>query len=307
MSANKQNIIDYAASIGIKHVGVCGVEVDEELLRILKKRRKESCECEFTESDLNLRVSPKHVLKDAKSVIVCLFPYYKNDFPKECNISRYASVTDYHLVALNKLEQIVNFISENSENCQCVCFSDTGVLSDRQLAYRAGLGFFGKNNCLINKELGSYFFIGYILTTLDLECDKPSELKCFECGECIRKCPGKALGENFTFNPQKCISYITQIKELQGFQTELLKNQKSVYGCDVCQDVCPHNKGLENTCLKEFLENQLNRLDYNELSEMSNRQFKKHYKKFAFSWRGKDVILKNFVGGTYVKQRKDNG
>ena len=303
----KKEIADFAASLGIKHIGVCSAERDEELLFFLEKRRSEGKECEFTESDLQKRVSPKFLLNDAKSVIVCLFPYYRDDFSGDGNISRYATVTDYHQLALEKLSKLADFLKKENQNCECICHTDSGVLADRHLAYRAGLGFYGKNNCLINDELGSYFFIGYIVTTLFIEPDMPLEKGCADCGECIKKCPGNALGENFSFNPQMCISYITQIKETSEIQNELLKRQNSVWGCDVCQDVCPHNRGLSNTALAEFSLNSISNLDFEEISKMSNRQFRKTYKNFAFSWRGKDVILKNFVGGTYVKQRKDNG
>ncbi len=303
---NKESIFDFAKTIGIKNIGVCDAEFDGELFDILKKRRAENSECDFTNADLVLRSSPSLVLDGAKSVIVCLFPYYKQDFSKG-NISRYAALFDYHKVALPKLKQIANFIDKNIEKSDSLCFCDTGASVDRFLAYKAGLGYFGKNNCLINDELGSYFFVGYIITTCDIEKDTPVIKSCLNCGKCIKSCPGGAIGEDFSFNPQKCVSYITQLKELTDEQESILKNQDSVYGCDICQETCPHNEAIGDTCMPEFLTDTMTNLAYNDLEQMSARRFKKEYDNFAFSWRGKDVILKNFVGGTYVKQRKNNG
>ena len=302
----KEKIFDFANSIGIESIGVCDAEFDEKLFSLLTARRVNGGESDFTHKDLILRSTPKNVLEGAKSVVVCLFPYYKKDF-KEKNISRYATVTDYHKVAILKLNMIAEYIESEIEKCNCLCFSDTGVLPDRYLAYKAGLGFFGKNNCLINKKYGSFFFIGYIVTTCLLEPDYPLDETCLNCGACMESCPGGAIKENFVFSPQKCVSNITQLKEIDSAQKEILSKQNSVYGCDICQNVCPHNQGLKDTFMKEFAENKISGLDYENLKEMSNNEFKRKYKNFAFSWRGKDVILKNFIGGTYVKQRKNNG
>lgn len=306
LKSKKQKILSYAKTLGINYVGICDAGFDEKLFAILKKRRENNSECSFTHEDLMLRCSPDLVLKGAKSVVVCLFPYY-NECVLPRNISRYSAITDYHKVVLPKLNLIAEYINTHVEKCEYKCFSDTGVSVDRFLAYKAGLGFFGKNNCLINDDLGSFFFIGYIITTCELEQDIPLEKSCFNCGECIKKCPGGALDKDFNFNPQRCVSYITQLKDITDEQTEMLSQQKSVYGCDICQDVCPHNRRLKHTALKEFEENIITELCYDDLIEISNKKFRNQYKNFAFSWRGKDVILKNFVGGTYVKQRKDNG
>ena len=276
--SKKQKIIDYAKTIGINYLGVCDAHFDKNLYAILNKRREEGKECDFTHEDLLLRSSPDLVVPGAKSVIVCLFPYHKQSFTRG-NISRYASVTDYHKVALSKLDLVAGYINENIEKCECLCFSDTGTCVDRFLAYKAGLGFFGKNNCLINDELGSFFFVGYIITTCEIDCDLPLFATCIDCGECIKNCPGGALDNNYCIDPNKCISYITQIKEMSKEQEELLSKQNSVYGCDVCQDVCPHNKNLKDTILKEFAENEINELCYDEFCDMSNKSFRKKYKK----------------------------
>ena len=307
MSKNKtEQIRDFAKSIGINHLGVCDAGYDKALYNILKNRRDSELECEFTNDDLLLRSSPDLVLKNAKSVIVCLFPYYKKDFSKG-NISRYATLFDYHKVIIPKLNNIADFINKNIEESENLCFCDTGTSVDRYLAYKAGLGYFGKNNCLINDELGSYFFIGYVITTCEFEANTPIKKSCINCNRCIEACPGKALKDNFLFNPQNCVSYITQLKKITISQETILKEQSSVYGCDVCQEVCPHNSTLKDTCMPEFLADKIINLNYDDLIEMSNNKFRKQYSNFAFSWRGKDVILKNFVGGTYVKQLKNNG
>lgn len=306
LKSKREKLFSYAKSIGINHIGICDAEFDESLFSILNKRRSYNAECSFTHNDLILRSSPKLLLENAKSVIVCLFPYYKSNFI-EGNLSRYATITDYHKIANLKLESIAQYLNSEIEKCSCKFFSDTGPLVDRFLAYKAGLGFFGKNNCLINDDYGSFFFIGYIVTDCEFELSTPLNITCINCGECIKKCPAGALGDNYLFLPQKCISYITQLKDITKEQEKILSNQKSVYGCDICQNVCPHNHNIKDTCMNEFTENEITEINYDDLLKMSNNKFRKEYKNFAFSWRGKDVILKNFTGGTYVKQRKDNG
>lgn len=300
-SDKKAQIKEFAKTIGIDSIGICNAGFDAELFKILNVREEFSGKCEFMQHDLYARSSPHLLLNGAKSIIVCLFPYFNNSF-SFTNLSRYASLSDYHIVSKSKLNIIGNFINEKIEPCSFVCVSDTGAPVDRYLAYKAGLGFFGKNNCLINDNFGSYFFIGYIVSTCELDYDIPLNRTCICCNECIKKCPGGAIFEGYNFDPKRCVSYITQLDKITEKQADILKSQKSIYGCDICQEVCPHNKNLEDTCMTEFLEHKLDGLDYNELITLSGRQYKKKYKNFAFSWRTRKSLLKNFTGGKYAKQ-----
>lgn len=289
----KEKIKNYAKELNIEFTGIAPVERYKELEERIKTRKVKYGLSEFEEKNIEKRVDPTVSFSWAKSIIVCLFPYYTGE-DNNANISRYARVPDYHSVAKEKLEKICEFIKEQKQ-AQCECFSDVGVLHDRYLAYLAGLGFWGMNTCLINEKYGTYFFIGYIVTDLELLSDKPMDNhQCIKCGKCILNCPGGAIDGDFDIDVNKCVSYITQLKDLTKEQKEILKNQDMVYGCDRCQEVCPYNENVPQTPIAEFYEKRHTKLEKEELLSMSNREFKNKYGDFPFSWRGKGTILKNF-------------
>ena len=288
----KNMIFDFSKKINIEYIGVAPVNEYDVLKEQINIRKEKYGLSEFEENDILKRVNPLATFPWAKSIIVCLFPYYTGE-DDASNISRYARITDYHKVADKKLNQICDFI-KSKQNARCECFADTGVLHDRFLAYLAGLGFVGLNTCLINEKYGSYFFIGYIITDLNLLADNPKNTECIKCKKCVEVCPGGAIDGEFHINVNKCVSYITQLKKLTKEQEEILKKQTMVYGCDKCQDICPYNQNPLKTPIKEFYEKRQPRLLKEDIENMSNKEFKKKYFDFPFSWRGKNTILKNF-------------
>ncbi|MBQ3554334.1 MAG: tRNA epoxyqueuosine(34) reductase QueG [Clostridia bacterium] len=287
---DKNRLLQFTTDIGLDYVGVSNAEILEDVRVTLVELRKKQTPCPFEEADIEKRSNPFLILPEAKSIITCLFPYYMKELIPE-NLSRYAAVCDYHKVAKEKLGQIAAFITKETGE-KCFTFTDNSPLPDRMLAYRAGLGFFGKNRMLIHPEIGSYFFIGSVITTAYFPPDAPLELDCLNCNRCLEACPGGALSED-GFDFVKCISYLTQAKNLTKEQEDLLKKQTSAYGCDVCQEVCPHNENLADTALPEFLTETLLSLDKEEIEEMSNRKFCEKYKNFPFIWRGRSVIARN--------------
>ncbi len=290
----KEELCAFARTIGLSATGVCRAERDTELYEQLKKRRSLASFSEFEAEDLALRTDPGLQMEGAKSFFVCLFPYHRSDLPKG-NLSDYAKIPDYHQVAKLYLEKIGAFIKEREPRAQFKILCDSHPLTDRRLAYLSGLGFYGRNNLLIHPVFGSYFFIGSLLLNIPLEPDSPMEASCSGCGACMAACPGKALGDDFSYDYTKCISYITQAKEITKDQETLLAGQDSVYGCDICQSVCPHNKGVPDTPIPEFNEQSLSSLSAEELMALSGRAFKKKYENFAFAWCKKQSILKNFT------------
>lgn len=222
-----------------------------------------------------------------KTVIVCAFGYYSGE--EKGNISRYARGADYHVVAKEKMKPLCNFLQDNGFFAES--FADTGVLNERLLANLSGIAFIGKNRMAINDKLGSYFFIGYILTDCELEIDKPDNRSCINCGKCLEECPLGALTQD-GFCEEKCLSYITQKKgELSEKEKEALRKTKMLWGCDLCQEVCPHNKGIKITDIEEFKKNLISELHID--GTISNKEFKELYGDRAFSWRGKGVLLRN--------------
>lgn len=221
---------------------------------------------------------------------VALFPYYVEG--ENGNISMYARGEDYHTVAEKKLRVIAEEMSALGAT-RTEIHVDKGCLDDRQAAHQAGLGFFGKNGMLICEEYGSWFFIGQVVHDLEIERDYPSDKKCMGCGECSRKCTGGALSPN-GFDIEKCVSHVSQKKgELSAHEAALIKKNGLCWGCDVCQMVCPHNMELGTTAMAEFMDNRITDLKYSDLENLSNREFREKYGNYAFSWRGKNVLLRN--------------
>ncbi|MBQ3181882.1 MAG: tRNA epoxyqueuosine(34) reductase QueG [Clostridia bacterium] len=288
----KEKIFEFSKKLNIEYVGIAPVMHYKELEERINSRVEKYGLSEFEEKNILLRTNPEITFDWAKSIIVCLFPYYTGE-DIGANVSKYAKIPDYHKIAAKKLGKICAFIKEKTD-AKLEYFADTGVLHDRYLAYLAGLGFFGLNTCLINEKYGSFFFIGYIVTDLELAPDKPIKKECVKCKKCVHSCPGHAIDGDFHINVQKCVSYITQLKKLTQEQRKILKNQEMVYGCDRCQEVCPYNQKPVCTPMVEFYEKKEPKLEKETLLNMSNKEFSKKYGDFAFSWRGKGTILKNF-------------
>ena len=224
--------------------------------------------------------------KDAKSIIVYLVPYYSGIEPE--NISMYATGEDYHYVCKKISSEVGSLLSEHGYNH--ISFADSGPLLERKLAYAAGLGIIGDNCFLINEKYGSYTFIGYIITNLELPVSKTTDMSCEKCGACYKSCPGKALSEN-GFDETKCLSYITQKQgELTEKEKTLIKKTGCIWGCDICQKCCPMNKNIKKSPLDEFNKNLIL---YIKNEYLSNKEFKDKYKSRAFTWRGKSVIYRN--------------
>lgn len=288
----KNEILEFAKKLNIEYTGVAPVMRYTELFEELKSRKEKYGLSEFEENDIEKRVNPHLTYPWAKSIIVCLFPYYTGE-DVESNISKYARIPDYHKVVKEKLDIICEYIDKKTSS-RCEAFCDTGLLHERYLAYISGLAFRGVNTCLINEKYGTYFFIGCIVTELELESDKPQEKECIKCGKCKNVCPGQAIDGKFHIDVNRCVSYITQLKTITDEQKKILKGQNMIYGCDRCQDVCPYNVNAKKTPIEEFYKKRVKKLEKNELESLSNREFKEKYNEFAFSWRGKGAILKNF-------------
>lgn len=290
----KEKLKEFCRGIEIDNIGIAHPGPYLELARILRDRVEKGYYTGMEESDILKRIDPSITMKGVKSIIVCLFPYF-NCLIEDTNISKYTYPLDYHMVAGEKLEKIGRFLKNEIQGFEYMCFVDSGPLVDRYLAYEAGIGYFGINTSIITDTYGSYVFIGYIINNYSFEYDSPIKRTCIKCGECVKRCPGSAIIGDFSINPRRCISYITQKKgELTREEAEILKKNKMVFGCDICQDVCPHNKYIDKTNISDFKTNLIFNIDYDELSNISGKEFKRRYGNRAFSWRGKNIILRNF-------------
>lgn len=280
----KQKLIEEAAKIGVSDIGFTKAEVYTDLRQILLKRKMV-----FRDDILERQTNPFLILPDAKSVIVMLCSYYTG---RRGNISAYAHGRDYHQVMAEKYRKLCAVLEKEGYTARGFC--DTGDLCERYLAWRAGLGFIGDNGFLISPRFGTYVFIAHIITNCPLPADKPVKQQCTGCGACIAACPGGALKQDGGFCPEKCLSYITQKKEkLTSAEEELIRKSGCAWGCDICQTVCPHNRQIPKTELPDFTEDLITQLTLDE--SISNREFKLRYGDRAFSWRGKNVLLRNLA------------
>jgi epoxyqueuosine reductase len=298
-------ILSFCKKLGLDLVGFSECRKFDELNTFFEHQKKNSLVNEFEENDILLKINPFHIMKDAKTIISIAFPYnfYSEAEYKEKEsiyFSKYTWGKDYHRVVKNYLEQIAFFINDKfGGNTQVLV--DSNALPERYIAYRAGLGFIGKNKMLITEKYGSYVFLGEIITDLKMNFDKPLKNKCGECDLCLSSCPTKTLSsENFNY----CLSYITQKKDIDNQWFSKLNNR--IFGCDTCQDVCPYNKKVDFSNLIHFKPlDFMYELDSQELLNLTEKIFKEKYKKSSCGWRGKNIIKRNMLINLYKQGKLD--
>ena len=228
----------------------CGISearfLSEEKERLLKWLQEEMHgEMKYMANNQDKRLDPRLLVDNARSVISLLlnyFPAEKQVDPEAPVLSKYAFGTDYHYVMKDKLGELLKFIQSEIAPCQGRCFVDSAPVLDRAWAARAGLGWIGKNTNLISPQHGSFFFIGELIIDLELEADdKIVHDHCGTCTRCLEACPTQALVAPFVLDARRCISY--QTIENHGDIDPALKGkfENRVFGCDICQDVCPWN------------------------------------------------------------------
>ncbi len=201
-------------------------------------------EMHYMENNFEKRLDPTKLMAGTKSVISLIYNYNTNKLPEEQNtfrISKYAYGADYHHVLKKKMKTFIHFISQNFGDVKCRAFIDSAPVMDKTWAQKSGLGWIGKNTNLISEKYGSFFFIAEILVDIELEYDVPIKDYCGKCTKCIDACPTNAIYEPYKLNGSKCISYLTI--ELKNEIPETFNGQYEnwIFGCDICQDVCPWN------------------------------------------------------------------
>ena len=185
------------------------------------------------------------MLQGVKSVLAVGLNYYVDTErePKDISIARYGWGKDYHKIIEEKLKKIANFLETERPNAKWKICVDTSAFLDKAWAEEAGIGWIGKHSNVINSEIGSWMFLGHLLSTEVLEADKPSKPICGECEKCIEACPTKAIEEPFIVNSYKCLAYHTLENRDQELPENIINKMGNwIAGCDICQDVCPWNQ-----------------------------------------------------------------
>jgi len=238
---------------------------------------------QYMENHFDKRLNPTKLVEGSKSVISLLLNYYPSETQNDISapkMSKYAYGKDYHLVIKDKLKELLQFIKENIGDVHGRAFVDSAPVLDKAWAAKSGLGWMGKHSNLITKQVGSFYFIAELIVDLELDYDLPTTNHCGSCTACIDACPTQAIVEPYVVDGSKCISYFT-IELKENIPTELKgKFDNWMFGCDVCQDVCPWNRFSKSH--KEPLFNphpellEMTKKDWDEITEDTfNKVFNK--------------------------------
>lgn len=273
-----------AKRLGFLSCGISKAEfLEEEAPRLEEYLAKERHgKMSFLENYFDKRLDPTKLVEGSKSVISLLLNYYPEEKQREdtYKISKYAYGTDYHFVIKDKLKSLLQYIQQEIGEVEGRAFVDSAPVMDKAWAAKAGLGWVGKHTLLLSKQKGSFFFVAELIVDLDLEYDAPAFDHCGSCTACIDACPTQAIVEPYKVDGSKCISYFTI--ELKDALPEDMKGKFEdwMFGCDICQDVCPWNRF--STPHNELLFNphpdllSMTKKDWEEITEETFRQvFKK--------------------------------
>lgn len=245
--------------------------------------------------NIDVRNDPRLLLDGAKTVIMVALNYYPRRFqsPDAAQIAYYAYGRDYHDVIKRRLRELAAWISQNTGE-KCRALVDSAPLRERYWAVKAGLGFIGLNNQLIIPGKGSYFFLGALLTTLELEPDEPCRDSCRQCNRCIDACPAKALSGNGAVDASRCLSCLTIENHdvLPDWVHNVIGNR--VIGCDECQRCCPHNRHATPSTVAEFEpDERLLSLSRDEILALDEQGFSNLFSHSAVRRAGLDTLQRN--------------
>lgn len=299
----KQEIIEYSKQIGIDKIGFTSADEFSELKSRLKLQQESGFQSGFEKGSIVERTEPVRLMAQAQSIIAIAlaYPTRMKNAPRSTKEERRGIFCraswgkDYHHILRGKLEELATFINEKVDGFDYKSMVDTGELSDRAVAERAGIGFSGKNCAIITPEFGSFVYLGEMITNIPFPPDQPIDDGCGDCTKCIDSCPTGALVEGGRLNAKNCIAFLTQTKDfLPDEYRGILGNQ--LYGFDTCQMVCPKNKHVDFHLHREMEPDpDVVKPKLLPLLSISNREFKEKFGEISGSWRGKKPIQRNAI------------
>ncbi|WP_416829161.1 tRNA epoxyqueuosine(34) reductase QueG [Ectobacillus polymachus] len=299
----KQELIVYSKEIGIDAIGFAGASPFAELKQRLIQQEELGYRSGFEEPDIEKRTEPEKLLPGARSIIAIglAYPSKLANAPRSKKgayrgiFCRASWGQDYHSILRKRLEQLEVFLRERVPDAQIVSMVDTGELSDRAVAERAGIGWSGKNCAILSSTFGTYLYLAEMITNIPFSSDTKAENECGSCNKCVEACPTGALVQGGQLNSQRCISFLTQTKDFMPDEFRSIIGNR-LYGCDTCQAVCPKNKGIDFHVHPEMEPDpELVKPLLKPLLTISNREFKEKYGSMSGSWRGKKPIQRNAI------------
>jgi len=289
-----------AYEMGFEFVGVAKAErMDEEAKRLEEwLNRGYHGKMQYMENHFEKRIDPTKLVEGSKSVITLLYNYFPEENQKDQTapkIAKYAYGKDYHFVIKDKLKSFLQTINEEIGEVHGRCFVDSAPVMERDWAKRSGVGWIGKNTLLIHPKQGSFFFLAELIIDLELEADAPIKDYCGRCTRCIDACPTEAISpEGYILDGSKCISYLT-IELKEALPNEFKgKMENWMFGCDICQDVCPWNRFSKKHQEPEFKPHpDLLKMKKEDWEEVTEDVFRKIFKKSAVKRTKFDGLKRN--------------
>ncbi|AET69115.1 uncharacterized Fe-S protein [Desulfosporosinus orientis DSM 765] len=287
----KEDIKRWAREGGFAASGFTTADPVESLRSVLKTRIDQGIGTPFESQDIKERIDPRALWQECSTVIALAYPFPLSLPPEkgEGILARSAAGDDYHHVVTRKIRQLMDLMIQHDWPGSLRFQVDTGPLIERAFAVRAGIGWIGRNQHLIIPGYGSFVALALLLLDQEIPGDEPlSPGQCGACQRCIRACPARILGRE-PFNSKRCVSYLTQSKEVLTLE-ERQRLGLRIFGCDTCQEVCPHNQQW----LQEERKSPLRRgVNLKEILNLSKGEFLKEFKHTAAGWRGKGVLQRN--------------
>lgn len=282
-----QLIKSEAARLGFDYCGISKADFLEEEAPRLESWLNNNMhgQMSYMQNYFDKRLDPRLLVPGAKSVVSLLLNYFPSEKQTDAaspKISKYAYGTDYHFVIKEKLNQLLEFINEEIGEVDGRVFVDSAPVMDKAWAKKSGLGWIGKNSNLITKKNGSFFFIAELIIDLELQYDGPIKDYCGTCTKCMDACPTEAIVSPYVVDGSKCISYFT-IELKDALPNEMKgKFDNWMFGCDVCQDVCPWNRFSSQHHEDQFEANkELLSMSKNDWIELTEETFRRVFKNSA--------------------------
>ncbi|MDI3299156.1 MAG: tRNA epoxyqueuosine(34) reductase QueG [Bacillota bacterium] len=302
----KSRLLEEARRLGLPRTGVARAEAWPEAERRLRRLREAGIAVPFTRGDPGERSDPRALLPGARSLLVALLPYGPAEAPPapaSGRVARYAAAGDYHPVLRARLRALGRWLGEAVPGARWRLSVDGGLLSERAAAVAAGLGWIGRNGCLITRDFGSWVVIGVLLSDVELPPDPPAAGSCGRCRRCLDACPASALLGDGLLRPDRCLSTWSQLAEPFPVELRAALGDR-LWGCDTCQEVCPYNRALlglrrargsatEAAAPGAFPPARPGRLALAEVATMGHGAFRRLFGGTPAAWRGPRPLRRN--------------